>query len=124
MRIFKTRQFSKWADDEGLIDESLKDAVNEITQGLVDAKLGGSVYKKRIGIAGRGKRGGVRTLLAYVEGDRSVFMYGFAKNQRENISKEEKQALKDLAKVYLAYSDVGLKKAIKAKILIEVESDE
>jgi hypothetical protein len=32
--------------------------------GLIDADLGGGVLKKRVGLAGRGKRGGVRTLVA------------------------------------------------------------
>jgi len=61
MRIFKLKLFHKWADKEGLIDESLIKAIKEMEQGLIDADLGGHVYKKRVGIKGRGKRGGVRT---------------------------------------------------------------
>ena len=65
MRIFKTRLFHRWAADEKLSDETLKQAVDEISNGLVDANLGGSVYKKRVAIQGRGKSGGVRTLIAF-----------------------------------------------------------
>ena len=65
MRIFKTRWFQRWAKKEGLADEVLLTAVREMEQGLVDADLGGSVYKKRVPIQERGKRGGVRTLLAF-----------------------------------------------------------
>ena len=41
-----------------LTDSALCDAVAEMAQGLIDADLGGGVVKKRIGLAGRGKRGG------------------------------------------------------------------
>jgi hypothetical protein len=86
MRIIKTKWFHKWADKEGLSDSLLGTAASEIKQGLVDAELGGQVYKKRIGIDGRGKRGGVRTVVAFKIDGIAFFMYGFAKNARDNIS--------------------------------------
>jgi len=33
-------------------------------QGFIDADLGGGIIKKRIGISGRSKSGGARTLIA------------------------------------------------------------
>ena len=124
MRIFKTKDFNKWTGKEGLSDESLKNAVTEIESGLVDANLGSNVYKKRVAIAGKGKSGGVRTLLAYKFGDKAFFMYGFAKNTRANINDDEKKALKLLAKIFIGYSAKELDKAVKAGALIEVENDE
>jgi hypothetical protein len=59
----------KWAVNEGLDDQSLAAAVGEMEKGLVDARLGGQVYKKRVALAGRGKRGGARTLLGYQKKD-------------------------------------------------------
>ena len=43
MQIFKNREFSKWASKEGLNDAALKDAIKEMTHGLIDADLGGHV---------------------------------------------------------------------------------
>ena len=60
MKIYKTKWFHRWAAREGLADTMLHKAVSELEAGLADA-LGGYVYKKRIGLPGRGKRGGVRT---------------------------------------------------------------
>ena len=37
MRIFKTRQFTKWANKESLSDTALKAAVKELEQGLYEA---------------------------------------------------------------------------------------
>jgi hypothetical protein len=48
MRIFKTRLFAKWARKEKLTDRLLQQAIHEMEQGLLDADLGGCVYKKRI----------------------------------------------------------------------------
>lgn len=42
-------RFKKWTASENLSDEALKNAVNEMENDLVDADLGGKVYKKRIG---------------------------------------------------------------------------
>ena len=86
MRVFKTRMFARWADKEGVSDAVLLAAMDEISRGLIDANLGGHVFKKRVGIGGRGKSGGVRTLLAFRVGDRAFFVFGFAKNERSNLS--------------------------------------
>lgn len=124
MRIFKTRRFHKWAAGENLSDERLKKAINEMEDGLVDAELGGNVYKKRIGIQGRGKRGGVRTLLPLKIEDRAFFIYGFPKSERANINADELKALKIYARELLAYSDKALEKALKENIVIEVNNDD
>ncbi len=123
MRIFKTKTFARWMRKEGLRDAGLVTAVEELKIGQFDADLGGKVYKKRVALPGRGKRGSVRTLVAYQGGDRAFFMYGFAKNVRRNIDADELAALKLMAKALLEKSGVKLKRDLKAKILIEVCND-
>ena len=120
----KTRLFSRWAEKEGLTDDSLQTAVRELENGLVDADLGGHVYKKRVRLSGRGKRGGARTLIAFRLEQKAFFLYGFAKNARANISDKELKALRLLAVELLGYTDVALTKAVKAGELIEVVNDE
>ena len=124
MRVFKTRAFNGWARDEGLTNATLCIAVSEMNQGLIDAKLGGHVCKKRVPIEGQGKSGGLRTLIAFKQDDKAFFMYGFSKNARTNIKKDELKALKRLAKELFSYANPGLKKAITAKKLIEVKCSE
>jgi len=124
MRIYKTKLFNRWAEKEGLADVALGTAVEELARGLIDADLGGHVYKKRIGLAGRGKRGGARTLIAFKVEDKAFFMYGFAKNARANVSDKELKALRLLAEQLLSYSTKALDKAIQAGELIEVINDE
>lgn len=124
MRVLKNKAFSKWAAKEGISDDALRAAVEEMARGLVEADLGGHVFKKRVAVAGRGKSGGVRTLLAYKAGDKAFFVYGFAKNARANIKADELDGLKKLAKALLGYTDRQLKQAIGDGALIEVNGDE
>src|SRR4030066_911798 len=86
----------------GLTDRALCSAVAEMMQGLIDADLGGGVVKKRVGLAGRGKRGGARTLVATNKGNRWFFIYGFETNDRSNITDDELEALNDIAEQLLA----------------------
>ena len=120
MRVFKTRSFYRWAKEQKLKDEVLKKAVQEIEEGLYEANLGGSVYKKRISIGNRGKSSGSRTLVAFKLNNKAFFIYGFAKNKRSNITLKEELALKMLAKLYFTYDEKQIDRAIKIGELIEV----
>ncbi|RXZ36134.1 type II toxin-antitoxin system RelE/ParE family toxin [Oxalobacteraceae bacterium CAVE-383] len=124
MQIFKTKWFARWAAKEELAEQSLRNAVVEIEAGLIDAYLGSHVVKKRIGLSGRGKSGGVRTLLAFQMEDKAFFLYGFSKNQRDNISNKELRGLRLLAANLLAYDRRALNKAVKAQELIEVDYED
>ncbi len=120
MRIFKTKVFNKWA--KGLLtDESLLETAYEIAVGNFDASLGQKVYKKRIAVAGKGKSGGTRTIVAFQQGNNVFFMYGFTKGEKANVTPVEKVALQNAAKVYLALSTTDLNKAVKANKLIEIK---
>jgi len=94
--------------------------VEEMEGGLVDANLGGNIYKKRVRLSGRGKSGGARTILAYRSSDRSFFVFGFTKSERANVSAEEVIALKDLAKDLLGYSNTKISQLLRAGDLEEI----
>ncbi|HCU05643.1 MAG: hypothetical protein A2X77_00760 [Gammaproteobacteria bacterium GWE2_42_36] len=120
MKIFKTKMFHQWAEKIDLTDRLLRQAVEEILLGRYDANLGGGLYKKRIAINKRGKSGSLRTLIAFKEGRDSFFLYGFAKNEKGNIKRNEQEGLKALAKIYFSYADNQLMRAVEVKELMEV----
>lgn len=122
-RVFKTRHFSRWMRKTELSDTSLCQAVEEMAQGLVDADLGGGVVKKRIALTGRGKRGGARTLVATNKGHRWFFVFGFEKNERDNVNGDELQALQDLASDLLARTATQLDAAVEEGALLEICHD-
>ncbi len=119
-RVFKTHTFTRWMKDIELTDALLSIAVFEMENGLIDAELGGGVIKKRIALAGRGKSGCIRTLLATNKNDRWFFIFGFEKNERENISTKELKFLKKFASGLLKITDVELGVLLKNKTLAEM----
>jgi hypothetical protein len=123
MAIYKTRSFDRWARKEGLTTRSLCAAVLEMMNGLIDADLGGGLVKKRIGRPGQGKSSGYRTLVATKKGSRWVFVFGFPKNERSNIDKDEAEALKKLAAHLLSMTAQAMLKAQGAGELMEVDCD-
>ena len=118
--IYKTKVFDRWANEQGLTDQSLCQAVKEMNAGLIDADLGGGLYKKRVARTGQGKSGGFRTLVATNRGDRWIFVFGFAKNERDNINKKEQESLKVLANQLLALPKQDLLRMQSKFKLIEV----
>lgn len=122
-RVFKSRHFCRWMRKTELTDSALCAAVAEMAQGLVDADLGGGVVKKRVGLAGRGKRGGARTLVATNKGSRWFFVFGFEKNTRANISDDEREALQDIAQDLLARTGQQLDLAVEDGALEEICHD-
>jgi len=119
-RVFKTRHFSRWMRKTELTDSALCSAVAEMAQGLIDADLGGGVVKKRVGLAGRGKSGGARTLVATNKGSRWFFVFGFEKNDRANIAPDELEALQNLAHELLARTGSQLDIAVSDRALEEI----
>lgn len=98
--------------------------MTEIDNKLVDAKLGNGLYKKRIGRSHCGKRDGFRTILAYRELHRAVFIFGFAKNENDNIDEDQLSKLKKLAKYYLAISEDDINALVTTSKLVEVNYDD
>ncbi|MCL2830694.1 MAG: type II toxin-antitoxin system RelE/ParE family toxin [Betaproteobacteria bacterium] len=119
-RIFKTRHFQRWMRKTELTDAALRKAVEEMSAGLIDADLGGGVLKKRVGLAGRGKRGGARTLVATNKDNRWFFVFGFEKNERANISDEELEGLQSYAADWLALDGTQLDEAVTDGALQEI----
>nr|WP_298055397.1 type II toxin-antitoxin system RelE/ParE family toxin [uncultured Halomonas sp.] len=124
MNILKRKDFARWQAGEELSDTVLCKAVQEMESGLIDADLGGHLYKKRVARPGTGKSGGYRTLLSARVGRRYVFLHGFPKSDKANITRDEKKALQYAGKVFLELSAKELVKALQAGVLLEVCCDE
>lgn len=57
---------------------------------------------------GGGRSGGYRTLIAYQTTQRSVFRYGFAKSERDNINARKLAELKILARQFISLTDAEI----------------
>jgi hypothetical protein len=63
-------------------------------------------------------------LIAYRAGHRAVFLYGFAKRERENIEPDELVTLREMASVWLTADAKRIAEALKLGALKEVADDE
>ena len=124
MPVFKTRLFHDWQKKEDITDKSLCAAIDEMSRGLIDANLGGGLVKKRIARPGAGKSSGYRTLLATNKNDKWFFVYGFAKNARDNIESQEVLALKRLSVVLLGMDAIAINTLIADNELKEICENE
>jgi hypothetical protein len=120
MRVFVNRQFRRFAVDNAISDALLCKAVREISTGLAHANLGGGVYKQRIARKGQGKSGGFRTIIFFRAHKTAFFILGFAKNEQDNLERNEIAGLKDLAGRMLNYDEQTIALALKNGALEEV----
>ena len=124
MRVFKNGWFGKFARKEAISDAALCEAVRRAEAGLIDADLGGGLLKQRVARPGAGRSGGYRTILVFRSGDRAIFVFGFAKNNRADLTDEEEAAFKVAAKLVLRFTDAQLDEEVASGRLVEVESDD
>jgi hypothetical protein len=82
------------------------------------------VARERITRLGSGKSGGYRTIIAYSAGRRAVFLFGFAKNQRDNLTPVQLADLKMVGRDFLALTEHQINEAVAAGRLQEVRYDE
>jgi len=119
-RIFKTRPFARWMRKNRLKDTSLRKAVREVQDGLIDARLGGTLLKQRITLPGHGKRGSARSIVATRMAGVWVFLFGFNKNERDSLDPDELEALRGIAEIYLSLDAAQLDLLARTDELSEV----
>jgi hypothetical protein len=101
-------------------DSSLCDAVARAERGLVGADLGSGIIKQRVPRTGQGRSGGYRVLLVYRSGNMAVFLYGFAKNERDNVTDDDLRTLREIGSAWLKVKDNALEQAVEKGILKEI----
>lgn len=124
MAFYKTKLFAQWGRKQSVSDLMLCRAVAEIVAGLYEADLGGRLLKKRVARPGEGKSGGYRTPVATNRADRWIFIYGFGKNVRANIGRDELEALKKLSACLLGMTSRQMAAALAVQEILEVHCDE
>lgn len=120
MSIYKTKTFARYARDEHIPDKSLVEAITRASNGLVDADLTGGLIKQRVARQGEGRRGGYRVLVAFRSLEFSVFLYGFAKSERDNLDPKELRVMHTAAEGWLKASPEAIRQALNEGKLTEV----
>ncbi len=123
MRVFVVKAFRRFQRKEKIADDALCDAIQRAERGLIDADLGGGLIKQRVARARQGKRSGYRTIVAYRAGDRSVFLFGFAKSGQDNISPSDQRIMADTSIVLLGSNDDKLNALMDDGTIRELDYD-
>jgi len=116
-----TKWFSKWSRKAGLTNSAILEALVDLENGLSIADLGKNLFKVRVKREGQGKSSGYRTIVVFRKEKIAVFLYGFAKNERGNISNKELLYFQKLGNDLLKLSSSQLKKAVEKEVLFDLE---
>lgn len=114
--VFAFKDFVRFARKFDISDEDIWDVLGS----QPDANLGGGLYKYRIARHGEGSRGGGRVLIALKVGSRAILMFAWEKKDMENIKPNELKAYRDLAKIYLGFTDSQMAKLVKDRVLVQI----
>ncbi len=101
----------------------MREAVARADKGQIDADLGGEVIKQRIARPGHGRSKGYRVIIFFRRGGKVLFVYGFSKSQRANISDDGHDQFKEAAKHFPALTEKQLAELSKRGDFVEVKSE-
>ncbi|MGQ0661481.1 type II toxin-antitoxin system RelE/ParE family toxin [Sphingosinicella sp.] len=124
MRVYLTKVFARDARKADVADEALFEAIDRAERGLIDADLGGGLIKQRVARPGKGRSGGYRTIVAYREAERAIFMLMFAKSAQANIAAAELEEIREIAKPLMRLDDKRLNELAAAREWREIEKND
>ena len=128
MQYFKVKRFTNEAKKDKVSDALLSDTLNDFlsmgTNGQQKLSLGTGLYKLRLAAKeGRGKSSGSRSILAFKNDSRVVWLHLFSKNEKGNVSISELKKLKLLSNILLEITDDEIAKLVELGELYEVNEN-
>lgn len=120
MKRFTTRWFNKWARKSKLKDQDLLDTLDNVKNRLSTVDLGSNLFKVRVKREHSGKSSGFRAIVVYKENERAIFLYGFGKNEKNNLSKTELLYFKKLGNDFIGLTQEQIEKLIEKNALFYI----
>ncbi len=124
MKRLTTKWFKKWSSKVNLSRQDLLETIENLESGLSAADLGGNLFKVRVRRKHSGKSSGFRTIVVYKSEDKAIFLYGFGKNEKDNLNKSELHNLKKLGSDLLSLNTQQIELAISKKVLFDLEDQQ
>ena len=115
-RAFKTAWFAKEVRKAAISDAELCRAISQVMKGQAD-DLGGGVYKKRLNDNMH------RSIIVAKAGRHWIYVFLYAKKDRENIAPDELAGFKRIAKDYGSAGDAKIVSLLNDKELLEICHD-
>lgn len=121
MLKLKTKWFNKWSKKNSIKDDKLIKTLSSMSDNLGTVNLGNGLYKVRIPRDLEGKSGGYRSIVVLKQNVLAIFVYGFAKNEKDNLDKDELKYFKKLAKDLLEIEIKKYKSLIQSGEFFDIE---
>jgi hypothetical protein len=121
VKKFKSKWFQKWAKKNHLSDSALIDSIQDLKENKSTVKLGFNLFKVRVSSGNKGKRGAFRTIVVYASEVRAIYVFGFSKNELDNISNKELEDFKELARTYTNMNETEIKILLEKDAIFELE---
>ena len=112
-RAFKSAWFSRAANKARISDSELCEAFHQVLKGQAE-NLGGGVFKKRLNDNMH------RSIILAKGGAHWIYEFLFSKQDRSNITQEELESFRSLAKTYGSCSTAQIEHLLHTKILLEI----
>ena len=122
MRYLKNKAFQRDLKDNLLDDEYIKEVLEDVFKGRA-TPLGSKMYKIRAAKEGQGKSGGFRNIFFWKQDKLIVFCLLFGKNEQDNLTADEKKALKIWSYEYDRLTEDEIKALIKNNNFKEIHYD-
>jgi hypothetical protein len=120
-RIFAIPAFDKFAGKSRIGDERLIDAVDRADRGLIYADLGEGVIKQAVARPNESPVKGFRTIVGFKTHTRAFFLFGFAKNESDNITPNALKEFRALTARLIALTDAEIAVLMDERELREIE---
>ena len=124
MDVLLTKLFKKWAKKVDLSEEALLNAIDDLEAGSSVASLGKSLFKIRVKRPHSGKSSGFRTIVVYRKADRCVYLHGFAKSKKDNISLKDLRDLQKFGSYLVNLHGKDLMDLVEEKVLVYIRKEE
>ena len=124
MQVYKTNQFTRFADKEKINDDSLYKAIRQAEKGNIDKKIRDDIIVQRVAREGQGKRRGYRTVILFKQGDKAFFLKGYERKKQDGINEKDVQYYKNLADDISQLNKIELQTAIKKGTIKKVVYNE
>ncbi|MCK5215564.1 MAG: type II toxin-antitoxin system RelE/ParE family toxin [Candidatus Omnitrophica bacterium] len=122
MRYLKNKAFQRDLKDNHLDDKYIKEVLEDVFKGRA-VPLGLKMYKIRAAKEGQGKSGGFRNIFFWKRDELIIFCVLFGKNEQDNLTSDEKKALKILSDEYDQLTGDEIKTLIKNNKFKEINYD-
>lgn len=121
MKKLITKWFKKWSKKSNIDFNDLNDSILNLELGLSAARLGNNLYKVRVKRKDSGKSSAFRTIIVYKENEIAIFLYGFKKNEKDNVNSTELKYLMKLGNDLISLNNRELNKLMINNMLFDIE---